>query len=345
MEDFFDTPPTPLWHLRHLAAELGLGDILLKDESTRMGLNSFKILGVSYAIHRLLEAGAINRTAVLACATEGNHGLAVARAAREHSLSAMVYVPGDLKDARVKTLEREGAQVVKVDGDYDDAVRMLSREASLNQWTIISDTSWPGYEEVPHAIMAGYTHLMVEAVHQLLPDSPPDVVIVQAGVGGLAGAVMSWLCHRYGTDRPFTILCEPKSADCFLESASAGNLVLRQGPFDTIMAGLRCGEPSAIAWPVIASSVDAFVSIEDDWVRRAMKFLAHPSHDDPVVTAGASGACGLATLLAILQDSQLRQLCEESGIGPKSRVLVVNTEGATDPELYERIMKAESNEI
>jgi diaminopropionate ammonia-lyase family len=188
--------------------------------------------------------------------------------------------------------------------------------------------------------MLGYTKIMTEAEMQWSPDGPLDLVLVQAGVGGLACAVVSWLCQKYGTKRPFVIVCEPASAACFLESSRAGKPLTLNGPFNTIMAGLRCGEMSPIAWPTLATAVDAFVSIDDMRCTSAMRALARPSNGDPVIVAGASGACGLAALLAILQDERLRPVLEVSGICVQSRILVINTEGATDLELYVKVTGA-----
>jgi len=336
VNDFFcsqsdsDPDPTPLLHLRVLASELGIGDILLKDESARLGLNSFKILGVSYAVGRLLGEGRLAKDSVLVCASEGNHGRAVARVAAENKLRAKIYVASDTSPTRIEVIEKEGAEVIVIDRNYDDAVKQAARDAGQHGWQIISDTSWPEYEEIPRWIMSGYTRLMAEAEMQWSPDPPPDLILVQAGVGGLACAVVSWLCQRYGTKRPFVIVCEPVSAACLLESYRAGKPVVLRGPFNTIMAGLRCGEVSPVAWPTLAGVVDAFVSVDDEQCASAMRILAHPSSDDPVVAAGAAGACGLSGLLAIVQGERLRSVRGASGLNAQSRVLAINTEGATD---------------
>lgn len=347
VDDFFCArpgfEPTPLVHLRALASELGIGDILLKDESSRYGLSSFKILGVSYAVGQLLGEGRLADDSVLVCASEGNHGRAVARVAAENKLRARIYVASATSSMRIEVIEKEGAEVIVVDGNYDDAVKQTARDAELYGWQIISDTSWSGYEEIPRWIMAGYTQLMKEAEKQWTPDPPPDVVFVQAGVGGLTCAVVSWLCQRYGTKRPLVIVCEPVSAACLLESYRAGKPVTLNGPFNTIMAGLRCGEVSPIAWPTLAAAVDAFVSIDDVQCTSAMRAVAHPSNGDPVVVAGASGACGLAALLAILQDERLRPVREMSGVSVGSRILVINTEGATDAELYVQVTRRDAS--
>ncbi len=342
VDDFFcarpEFEPTPLVHLRALASELGIGGILVKDESSRFGLNSFKILGVSYAVGQLLGEGRLAKDSVVVCASEGNHGRAVAHVAAENKLGARIYVASATSPTRIEAIEKEGAEVIVVDGNYDDAVKQAARDSELYGWQIISDTSWSGYEEIPRWIMAGYTQLMKEAETQWTPDPPPDVVFVQAGVGGLTCAVVSWLCQRYGTKRPLVIVCEPVSAACLLESCRAGKPVTLTGPFNTIMAGLRCGEISALTWPVISKSADAFVSIDDEQCASAMRALADPTKDDPVVVAGAAGACGLAALLALQEDESLLPMREASGLNAQSRALVINTEGASDPGLYAQVI-------
>ncbi len=332
-----DYRPTPLLHLRALASRLGIADILVKDESSRLGLNSFKILGVSYAVRRLLDAGSIEKDSVLVCSSEGNHGRAVARVAAENGLVARIYVARDTSPARIEAIEKDGGQVTVVEGTYDDATDLAVRDAARYGWKIISDTSWVGYEEIPRLIMAGYTILFDEIENQLLPERYPDGVLIQAGVGGLACAAVSWLCHRFGARHPFTIVCEPAGAACLLESVRAGELMSVPGPYTTIMAGLRCGKASPIAWPVISEAVDAFVSIDDAQCVSAMRALSDPSNDDPVVKAGAAGSCGLAALFAIQRDPNLFSVRHALGLNARSRVLVINTEGATDPELYARI--------
>jgi diaminopropionate ammonia-lyase len=318
--------PTPLLHLRNLARQLGVGDILLKDESSRFGLNSFKVLGVTYAVSRLLDQGRLPRGAVLVCASEGNHGLAVAHVATKNKLKARIYLAADASPTRIDAIKREGAEVALVEGTYDDAVRQAIFDSERYGWNIISDTSWAGYQEIPRMIMTGYTSLLDEAEEQWAPELPPDIVLVQAGVGGLACAVLSWLCQRYGVRRPFVVVCEPSAAACVLESARAGKSVILSGPFNTIMVGLRCGEVSPLAWPVVATAADAFVAIDDEQCVASMEILAHPVNEDPFVPAGASGACGLAAFLALDQDESLSPVRTACGLNGKSRVLVINTE-------------------
>jgi diaminopropionate ammonia-lyase len=339
--DFFRSAAgrsTPLRHLMHLAASIGLGDLLLKDETERLGLNAFKILGVSFAIERLLADGRLPSNGTVTCATAGNHGRAVARAARARGLEARIYVPAVTEATRRAAIASEGADVIVVPGSYEAAVRQAADDARRHGWLVVADTSWPGYEEIPRWIMTGYTRLLDEAARQWRPLPPPEIVLVQAGVGGLAAAVASWLVDRYGADRPFVIVCEPESAACALESARAGRPVSVGGPGATAMAGLRCAEISPMVWPVLATAVDGFIAVADTEVEVAMRRLADPVASDPAVTAGASGACGVAALLALATDADLGPLRDASRLAPSSRALVICTEGPTDPAHFERVV-------
>jgi diaminopropionate ammonia-lyase len=327
--------PTPLRSLGGYACELGVRGLLVKDESSRMGLNAFKIAGVAYALHRLRSSGALKPDSVLACATDGNHGRAVAHVARDLKLHARIYIHKGASPARVQAIRDEGADVTIIDGNYDDSVRRIARDAQQHGWTIISDTAWPGYEQVPRDIMAGYTILMAEAAAQW--GVPPEVVFVQAGVGGLAGAVASWLLHIFGEHRPFLVCCEPENAACVLESVRAGHPANLQGSLDTIMAGLSCGVVSSVAWPILLRSLDACVAISDDECRAAVRKLAHPSAGDPPITAGESGACGIASLAAIMRCDDLRTVREALRLNSNSRVFAINTEGVTDSEAHRQI--------
>jgi diaminopropionate ammonia-lyase len=321
-----DAPATPLHRLAGLAAQLGLNEILLKDESHRFGLPAFKILGTRYAVARLRDRGPLGD---LACATAGNHGRAVARAARLAGLTAHVYVPRGTAPARIAAIQDEGAHVVQPDADYDDCVRLMARDAGARGWTIVSDTAWPGYEQVPKWIMGGYTWLLEEAARDW-GAAPPDVVIVQAGVGSLAGAVAGWLEATLGAARPRLVVVEPHGSACVAASLRAGRRVSLERTEPTSMAGLRCAEVSPLAWPMLARRVDAAVQIGEDDARRAMDALARPVQDDPAVVAGASGAAGLAGLMRLVRDPALAGARKSLGLTPARRVLVINTEGPTD---------------
>lgn len=331
-----DLEPTPVRTLTAFARALGVGELHVKDESRRFGLNAFKSLGVRYAADRLRRDGRIAAGTTLACASAGNHGRAVARTARSLGLAARVYMSSTSSDAPRRAIASEGADVVIVDGGYDEAVRAMAADAARHGWMIISDTSWPGYDEIPRLIMLGYTHLVDELRFQLA--TPPDVVFVQGGVGGLVHGVAAGLGHYWPDRPPRLVACEPATAACLLRSAQAGGPAAVSEPLTTIMAGLRCAEPSPAAWPLIAGTADAFVTIDDDKAMGAMRMLAHPMGRDPAIEAGPSGACGFGALVAVMREEALRPVREALGLGPSSRVVVINTEGATDRDLYERVL-------
>jgi diaminopropionate ammonia-lyase len=329
--------PTRLESLPARARALGLGALHVKDESTRFGLNAFKSLGVRYAVDRLQREGLLADAATLVCASAGNHGRAVARAARERGLSARVYMSSAATEGVKRNIASEGAEVIVVNGTYDEAVRTMARDAAAHGWTIVSDTSWPGYDEIPRLIMLGYTRI-VEEIHAQLGRAP-DVVFAQGGVGGLVCGVAAGLLHVWPNSRPRLVACEPLEAACLLASAREGRLATLDGPLTTIMAGLRCAEPSPAAWPTIAALTDTFVAIDDDATMEGMRVLARPMGADPAIEAGPSGACGFASLMAVMREDELRPVREALGLGPSSTVVVINSEGATDRELYERIVR------
>jgi diaminopropionate ammonia-lyase len=325
--------PTPLHLLPARAATLGLRLVSVKDEGHRHGVNAFKIMGVRYAVHRLGDQAASRG---LVCATTGNHGRAVARVARAKGVPCTVFVPAPrgsvlpaaeqrTRDARIAAMRADAATVVLVEGAYEDAVRRASDHAATTGATILSDTSWPGYDEIPRWIMAGYTQIFEEAYNQW--DRPPEVMLIQGGVGGLVCAAVTWAVWRFGAARPRIVSCEPERAACLLESAAAGVPVTLTHELDTVMAGLRCAEVSPAAWPSIRDGVDAFVSVADDLVLETMALLAGPSGDDPVIQAGPSGACGVAAVTALARAPELRHLRAELGVDETTHAFAVVTEG------------------
>ena len=348
-----DAPPTPLVSLPGLAARLSLGGVHVKDESARFGLSAFKIAGARYAIHRI-GADALRNGIV--CATAGNHGRAVAHAAREIGVPCTVFLPAPhemasglerrTRDARVEGMRRDGARTVDVAGTYEEAVAKAAESARDAGATVISDTSWPGYEAIPRLIMAGYTRLFHEASLQW--QQVPDVVLVQGGVGGLVCAAANWFAWQFGARRPYLIACEPESAACLLESARTGAAkhmdsvrapeprapeprvpspeIRVPSPEITMMAGLRCAEPSPAAWPSIHSGVDAFVAVPDSIVLEAMERLQSPI-EDPPIAPGPSGACGIGALLALLYSPQLAEVRANCSLRRSAQVLAVVTEG------------------
>src|SRR5262245_51745841 len=288
-----DARPTPLRRLPALAASLGIGDVLVKDETARFGLPAFKIVGARYAIARLVD-GRSTPLRHLACATAGNHGRAVARAAADLGLESHIYVPVGTARPRVDALRSEGAHVIVTSVGYDETVRLMAEDADEFGWTIVSDTAWTGYETIPRWIMAGYTRILEEAADGWGAD-PPDVVIVQAGVGSLAGAVAGWLVSRFGEKRPHLLTVEPHGSACVLASLRAGQPTVLASCAPTEMVGLRCAEVSPLAWQALAHVVDAAIAIRDDAANDALGRLRHPIAGDPAIAAGASGEIGRAS--------------------------------------------------
>lgn len=342
---------TELRRLDLLTAELRIRELLLKDESSRLGLPSFKILGASWAIRQafgkrlgiapeqdvsfeqLRDLVRPLAPVTLAAATDGNHGRAVARVARMLGLSAQIFVPEGAAAARIDAIEHEGATLEVVVGGYDDAVARSAACAS-ERCVVISDTSWPGYEHVPRWVIEGYSTILWEIEDQLGEDADrrPDLVVVQIGVGAFAAAVAAHSLER-AAKRSRTVGVEPERAACVLQSLHAGKIVTLTHPQDSIMAGLNCGTPSFVAWPELKANLDASVAIEDGRARQAMRLLAREG-----VIAGESGAAGLGGLLELLEREEFAQLRESVGLGADTRALIFCTEGATDPAAYEEIV-------
>jgi diaminopropionate ammonia-lyase len=326
--------PTPVVDATDLAAELGASKLSVKDESHRLGMPAFKILGASWAVYRLLVSRLDHepdwqtltelRTAfaplgalTLVAATDGNHGRAVAHMAARLGYDAQILVPAGTAPARIDGIVGEGARVTVIDGTYDDAVRASAALAG-DRVLVVSDTSWDGYTEVPRTVIEGYSTIFTELDTQLA--APPQVVVVPMGVGALLAAAV-----RHYAARATIISVEPVSAACGLHSAAAGHPVVVPGPHDSIMAGLNCGTVSPVAWPVVSRGVDVFVAVDDASAEQAMRDLATVG-----IVAGETGAAALAGLqvLATAMPDTVRD----------RRALVLCTEGATDPSAYRRIV-------
>lgn len=348
-----DSVPTPLHAMPGLAKELGLNSLYIKDEGYRLGLQSFKALGGAYALMKLVQEEAAQRLGreippeellsekvrsiagvmTFACATDGNHGRSVAQGAQLMGASAVIFVHGGVSSGRVDAIARFGARIIRVDGNYDDSVAEAARVSGEKGWAVLSDTSWPGYERIPGLVMQGYTVIAREALAQL--GDIPTHVFLQAGVGGFAAAIAGYLANVAGETRPHVTVVEPGRAACVFASAEAGRPIKIEEDEPTVMAMLECLEPSAVAFRVLERAADGFMTVEETDATDIMKRLAEPLGEDPPVVAGESGGAGLAGLVAAIREPNLARKIE---LGPQARVLVVNTEGATDPELYESIV-------
>lgn len=354
---------TPLVPLPGLAATAGVSQIYYKDESTRFGLGSFKALGGAYAVYCLLariiqnQGGGAEVTAAdiaagryreitgditVCCATDGNHGRSVAWGAGMFHCGCVIYLHENVSRGREAAIARYGARIVRTPGNYDDSVRCAARDAEKNRWTVISDTSYEGYTEIPRDVMHGYTVMTDEVVQTLHGDDLPTHIFVQGGVGGLAAAVCAPWWWRLGEGRPRLVIVEPEHAACLYASAKAGERVTLDGDLDTVMACLSCGEVSMIAWQILSKGADDFMTVPDDAAVNVMRLLAAGVDGDPLIVAGESGGAGLAGMLAAASDPQLAQDLDLNG---GSRVLVFGTEGDTDPELYQSIVGRSGEQV
>lgn len=359
---------SPLQGLSNLATMFGVGGIWVKDESTRLQLNSFKVMGGSFALYRYLQKqlGILGEDTpfsylasdevkkkvgniVFASATDGNHGRGVAWAANELGFKCVIYVHADTSLRRIDAIKSNGAEVVVVDGNYDDAVRQVVADAKVHGWTIISDTSWDGYTEVPTWIMQGYLTMLTEAQEQFSGVGlvKPTHLFIQAGVGALAASVIGFYHALFGQDAPKCVIVEPVNADCLYQSALAddGKPHSVKGDLDTIMAGLSCGDPSPIAWEVLKENADCFMKVPDYLAAKGMRMYASPLEDDPVVISGESGAVTLGTLTAIMEYPELQDLKKALNLNEESQVLFINSEGNTDPVHFRQVIWEGANPV
>ena len=352
---------TRLVALPHLASMLGIGGIYIKDEAQRLELNSFKVLGGSYAISRFIqkklglsddettydylaseECHKRLGNITFAAATDGNHGRGIAWAAMKLNHKCVIYVHKETSKARIEAIRSYGAEVNVVDGNYDDAVRLIAEDAKKYGWTIISDTSWDGYTEIPTWSMQGYTTMLLEAQEEFagMGIKRPTHVIVQAGVGALAASVVGFYTALFPENPPIFIVVEPNKAPCVFESIKAndGRCHSVKGSLDTIMAGLACGDPSPIAFDILSHNADFFLSVPDYVAARGMRILSCPLKGDPFMISGESGAVPLGALYAIMTEKGDEDLRKKMKLDKDSLVFMVNTEGNTDPKHFRQII-------
>ncbi|HBK84850.1 MAG TPA: diaminopropionate ammonia-lyase [Firmicutes bacterium] len=351
--------PTSLHDLKGLARLAGVGKVLVKNEAERFGLDAFKVLGASFAVANLLarrlglEDDELD-LAVLAAraqaqlgqqtfvtATDGNHGRAVAWAAQQLGQQAVVYLPQGAAKSRIDAITRHGAKAIVVAANYDAAVLLAAEQADGNGWLLVQDTAWDGYEEIPAWIMQGYTTLAAESWEQMQElGLEPTHVFLQAGVGSLAGSQLGyWQTQKELKKPPQFVVMEPSNAACFYSSARQGDKRAHTvtGDLQTIMAGLSCGQPNPLAWPLLRDYATAFVSCPDYVAAYGMRILGNPCSGDQRIIAGESGAIG-AGVLALLADPRYSAWRQLLGLDEDSVVLLINTEGATDPISYRDIV-------
>lgn len=351
---------TPLVALTEMAREAGIASLHYKDEGGRFGLGSFKALGGAYAVARLLQKEVQNhlgrdvpmqdivsgahaelvKQVTVCCATDGNHGRSVAWGAQTFGCHCVIFIHATVSDGRKAAIEAYGAEVRRCDGNYDDSVRDAQTVAAREGWFVVSDTSYPGYMEVPKDVMQGYEVMAYEAFEQL--ESKPTHILLQTGVGGMAAAVAAHAKRRWGDARPMIILADPDLSACWLESYRAGQPIAIEGDLDTLMAGLACGEVSALAWEILKDHGDAVIALTDDMAVEMMRRLAAPSGNDAPVVAGESAVAGLAGLMLTAANAETRAAL---GLSSNSRVLVFGTEGDSDPEVYKKLVGKDAADV
>ncbi len=348
--------PTPLIQLSSLAGHMGVQELLIKDESRRFGLNAFKGLGASYAMamailsdlhldlkkftfDEILQHSQKFSHLTFVTATDGNHGRAVAWAAKKLGCKAVVFMPKGSSKARLVAIRRLGATASILDCNYDQAVVYAENTATENGWILMQDTSWSGYEKIPNHIMQGYFTLLTEALSQN-KEIWPTHVFMQAGVGSLAAAILAYLCSFIDKPRPVFVLVEARGAPCFFKSMEIGdgNPHTVHGDLKTIMAGLACGKPSQTAWDILKQGADAFAVCDDEVAKKGMRILGNPMENDSRIISGESGAVTLGLVYYLLCNKKYAQFKTRLNLDGNSKILLFSTEGDTDPQHYRKVV-------
>ena len=322
--------PTPLIELDKLSKELNLNKIFYKDESKRFDLKSFKALGGAYAVEKVSKG---NKDIVVATATAGNHGRSVAWGARRLGLKCKIFISEFVSDARGKAMTDLGADVIKVKGNYEKSLIECIKQSTENNWQIVQDVAWEDYTTVPKYTMAGYTVMMKEIVDQI-DQNKISHIILQAGVGGMAGAMIAGVA-RYLKNVPETIVVEPDSAACVMESIKTGQIEKIDIKRESLMGGMSCGEVSLVPWEILKNSVKYCISLPDDDIARTMRLLGNGSLSNKKIVAGENSAPGVISLIASCEDEKIK---EKIKLNENSNILIIGCEGDTDQEMYQKLI-------
>ena len=322
--------PTPLVELNKLSKELNLNKIFYKDESKRFDLKSFKALGGAYAVEKVTKG---NKDIVVATATAGNHGRSVAWGAKRLGLKCKIFISEYVTDARSKVMSDLGADVIKVKGNYESSLIECIKQSTKNNWQIIQDVAWKEYITVPKYTMAGYAVMMKEIVDQL-DHNKISHIILQAGVGGMAGAMIAGVA-RYLKNIPITIVVEPDSAACVLESIRTGKIEKIDIIRESLMGGMSCGEVSLVPWEILKNSVKYCISLPDDDIAKTMKLLGNANFSDEKIIAGENSTPGVISLISSCENEKIK---EKMQLNKNSNVLLIGCEGDTDKEMYQKLI-------
>ena len=322
--------PTPLISLNKLSKELNLNNVYYKDENKRFDLKSFKALGGAYAVEKVTQG---NKNIIVSTATAGNHGRSVAWGARRLGLKCKIFISEFVSDARGQAMADLGADVIKVKGNYEKSLIECIKQSTENNWQIVQDVAWKDYMQVPTYTMAGYTVMMKEIIDQINNEKISHIIL-QAGVGGMAGAMIAGIA-RYLKYIPTTIVVEPDSAACVLESIRSGKIEKIDIKRESLMGGMSCGEVSLVPWEILKNSVKYCISLPDDNIAKTMKLLGNATFSQEKIIAGENSAPGVISLIATCEDQKIR---EELNLNSNSNVLVIGCEGDTDQEMYKKLI-------
>ncbi len=323
--------PTPLLLLNKLSKELNLNKIYYKDESKRFDLKSFKALGGAYAVEKITKG---NKDIIVSTATAGNHGRSVAWGAKRLGLKCKIFISEYVSDARGKAMQKLGADVVKVKGNYENSLLECIKQSTENNWQIVQDVAWKDYMLIPTLTMAGYSVMMKEIVDKIKIEEITHIFL-QAGVGGMAGAIIAGAA-RYLKNIPKMIVVEPDSAACVMESIKTGKIKKINITRESLMGGMSCGEPSLVPWKILKNSVNNCISLPDDDIGKAMKLFANASFSDDKIVAGENSAPGVISLIASCNDQNVKNTLN---LDSTSNVLLIGCEGDTDQEMYQKLLK------
>ena len=322
--------PTPLLSLNKLSNELNLKNIFYKDENKRFDLKSFKALGGAYAVEKVTKG---NKDIVVATATAGNHGRSVSWGARRLGLKCKIFISEFVSEARGKAMSDLGADVIKVKGNYEQSLIECIKQSTENNWQIVQDVAWKDYMTVPKYTMAGYSVMMREIIDQINNEKISHIIL-QAGVGGMAGAMVAGIA-RYLDNVPVTLVVEPDSAACVLESIKTGKIEKIDIKRESLMGGMSCGEVSLVPWEILKNSVKHCISLPDDDIAKTMKLLGNSSFSDEQIIAGENSAPGVIGLIASCEDQNIK---EKLKLDQNSNVLIIGCEGDTDKEMYQKLI-------
>ena len=322
--------PTPLINLDKLSKELNLKNILYKDESKRFNLKSFKALGGAYAVEKISKG---NKDIIVSTATAGNHGRSVAWGAQRLGLKCKIFISEFVSDARGQAMANLGAEVIKVKGNYEKSLIECIRQSTENNWQIVQDVAWENYSLIPKYTMAGYSVMMKEISNQI-ENNQITHMILQAGVGGMAGAMIAGVA-RYLKNVPIIIVVEPDSAACVLESIKTGKIEKIDIKRESLMGGMSCGEVSLVPWKIIKNSVKYCISLPDDDIAKTMRLLGNASFSDEKIVAGENSAPGVISLIASCEDEKIK---DKFKLDKDSNILLIGCEGDTDKEMYQKLV-------